>query len=312
IGSKARSDHATFVATHSSQVLRGILDTNRKVTVIRLRQSEGQFHAKLLQGDNIKKLQNPRRRAESVLDGIFSKAVILVESEGDREVYRAALESIPDYPSREVHIVPVGGTGGFLEPLQFFRSLDIPVAIIADLDLICDQSKLKPIIESAASDPEDLIQKVTKLSQRLMALHPLMTAEEAQRRLKELSESFGQWSGGEDNVLRRKLKELESELKRTVRLKNGGISSYSDNKDICDEMQDVVNQCQAMGVFFVPVGELEGWLEKQRSGIPFSGNKIERAASMAKLIRTTEGKTGDVWDFVKMVLDQLHMASLKA
>src|SRR5262249_37642609 len=134
IGKYAKDDHVTFVATHSSHVLRGILETGQRVTVIRLTRRNREFSGRLIaEQELVNAVRNPRARAEAILDGIFSKGVVLVESEGDREEYQAASEALEDYPSREAHFVPVGGTGGFAEPLRFYRSLDIPAAVIADL-----------------------------------------------------------------------------------------------------------------------------------------------------------------------------------
>ena len=102
IGQHALTKHATFVSTHSSYVLRGILETAKKVTVIRLTNRNRVFAARLLPNEELRvAVRNPRSRAEAVLDGLFAKAVIVVESDGDREVYQAAGENIAGFPSQE-------------------------------------------------------------------------------------------------------------------------------------------------------------------------------------------------------------------
>ena len=136
IGRNAQDKHVTFVATHSSHVLRGILETGRKISVVRLTRCKSGFRGHLISNEDLRNvLRNPRTKAEAILDAAFSKGVVVVEGDGDREEYLAASEAVADYPAREVHIVPVGGNG-FAEPCRFYRSLEVPVAVVTDLDTV--------------------------------------------------------------------------------------------------------------------------------------------------------------------------------
>jgi hypothetical protein len=116
IGGFGTSSHrTTFVATHSSHVIRGVIEAAPHVRVLRLSRCSGEFLAHLVSQDIVKSsLGAPSARSETILDGIFSDGVGVVESEGDREVYEAAWSHISrDIPS-ELQFVPVGGTGGAL------------------------------------------------------------------------------------------------------------------------------------------------------------------------------------------------------
>jgi hypothetical protein len=311
IGKYAKDDHVTFVATHSSHVLRGILETGKRVTVIRLTRRKREFSGRLVsEQELVDAVRNPRARAEAVLDGIFSKGVVLVESEGDREEYQAASEALEDYPSREAHFVPVGGTGGFNEPLRFYRSLDIPAAVIADLDAVCDTDKIAAIsnvLGPNADAVREAIGQLRDVVQKIKSLPPPITEERATERLKELSEQSWAWKQGGDNVLRRKLNELEGQLKRIQRLKEGGIEAYRDHAEIYAGLQAVVEKFTRYGLFFVPVGELEDWVKHLMHDQPKgSASKTDRAALAAEKIRAAPEKKGDIWAFVQSVLDYLR------
>jgi hypothetical protein len=311
IGRYAAEDHVTFVATHSSFVLRGILETGKKVTVVRLTRRNREFNGRLVgEKQLVDALRNPRNRAEAILDGIFTKGVVLVESEGDREQYQAASEAIGDYPAREVHFVPVGGTGGFAEPLRFYRSLNIPAAVIADLDAVCDPDKITTITKVLVASPADhqgLLDKLRSVVQRIKALPPPITEENAKVRLRQLSEEAWDWKAGGDNVLRRKLNELEGQLKRVQKLKEGGIAAYADHRDIQEALEKVVAEFGRIGLFFVPVGELEDWVKDLMADTPKgSKSKTDRAALAAARIRAAPDKFGDIWAFVRAVLDYLR------
>jgi predicted ATPase len=80
--------HVTFVATHSSHTLRGIIETAKKLTVLRMTNIDGKFRGHLVNDQELRLAVKRRTtRAETVLDGIFSQAVVIVEAEGDRAVY---------------------------------------------------------------------------------------------------------------------------------------------------------------------------------------------------------------------------------
>lgn len=310
IGAHARTDHVTFVATHSSHVLRGILETGKKVTVVRLVRRNASFGARLIEEQElVSKLRNPRTRAESILDGIFSKAVVLVESDGDREEYQAAAEAIADYAAREVHFVPVGGTGGFAEPLRFYQSLRIPVAIIADLDAICDVDKMSVLTKLLVTDNPTslkLLEELRALVQDVKALPPPISETDAKSKLKELADQPWEWRNDGDNILRRHLTELVGLLKRVQRIKEGGVDAYADQTEIQKQLKEIINRYSSVGLFFVPVGELEDWVKHLMPDISKSSkSKTDRAAIAADRIREAAEKKGDIWDFVKNVLNYL-------
>jgi hypothetical protein len=77
-------------------------------------------------------------RAESILDGIFSEAIVAVEADDDRLVYHTTWETLAKELRLDAHFVAVGGTGGVADTCRLYRRLHIPVAVVADLDLIAD------------------------------------------------------------------------------------------------------------------------------------------------------------------------------
>jgi AAA domain, putative AbiEii toxin, Type IV TA system len=67
-------DTVTFVATHSSQILRGVVQSHNRAEIIRLTRHNDAFSAHRLAPDALAAaLEKPTLRAESVLDGIFQK-----------------------------------------------------------------------------------------------------------------------------------------------------------------------------------------------------------------------------------------------
>ncbi len=163
IGGFGESKHHTiFVATHSSHVLRGMIEVAPQAQILRLSRWATHFVARFADQGTVKSsLDPPTARAETILDGLFSDGVVVVESEGDRIVYEAAWDAIAPKFRCVIHFVPVGGTGGIAQALCFYRALKIPTAAIADLDLLLESKRLRDTL-AALLDENAAIQILEK------------------------------------------------------------------------------------------------------------------------------------------------------
>lgn len=315
IGRYTGPSHSTFVATHSGHVLRGILETGSNVSVVRLTHRGNTFSAHNLSSSQLQAVvRNPRSRAEAILDGLFSKAAIVVESDGDREVYQAACEAVPGYPSLELHFVCTGGTGGFAEVCRFYSALNVPVAVIADLDAIVEPGKLATTLKALTRQPDSVgdCEALLKTTvSKIKSLPPPITEVEAKDSLLELAKLELDWQKGDDGMLRTRMNKLEGRIKRVQRLKEGGIDAYSAYPEIHSLLTQLVAECRKHGLFLVPAGELEDWVPSLIAGkVSTSATKTERAYVMAECIRQANDKEGDVWEFMTAVTNYLSQKAL--
>ncbi|MEW8288416.1 MAG: AAA family ATPase, partial [Candidatus Thiodiazotropha endolucinida] len=120
IGSSGTSEQtATFVATHSSHILRGVLQTASKLQIVRMTRNPSGFSAKHVDSNLLSEaMRKPTVRAETVLDGIFAQAVTIIEADGDRVVYQAAWEVVGQRRNFDIHFTAAGGTGGIADTCQ--------------------------------------------------------------------------------------------------------------------------------------------------------------------------------------------------
>ena len=137
------------VATHSSHVLRGMLETP-SVSVVRLTCSRDTFLARVVDPETLKEaMAKPLSRSEAILDGLFASGVAVCEGEGDRLVYESAASTL-ELALPDIRFVPVGGLGGFRQTMKVYRALGVPTAAIGDLDAIA-RDELPSIVEEIAS-----------------------------------------------------------------------------------------------------------------------------------------------------------------
>ena len=213
---------ATFVATHSSQILRGVVQSTKDVEIMRLNRSSDQFVAHHVPADElVKALGKPTLRAESVLDGIFSESVVVVEADGDRLVYNTTWETLSNELRLDVHFAAVGGIGGIADTCKLYRTLHIPVVVMADLDMVVTSGQLRRVLDAMA-EPQianSLVEKAELVIEQIRKLPPTIDPETYARRLAAIAGMRTDWQCSDDEKIRRELLKLCQTLDRMRRLK---------------------------------------------------------------------------------------------
>ena len=302
IGEHATSSQtATFVATHSSQVLRGVIQTAEKLNIVRLSKTEEGFHASQVDSEVLAEaMKKPTVRAETVLDGIFSQAVTVVESDGDRIVYQATWEKVGGDLNFDIHFTTVGGIGGIADTCQLYRVLGIPVAVIADLDLLTDTTKIQRILEILCDDETVLLgflKRVDEIAKAIRLLPPTISEQEAVDELKKFADQKYDWKDGDDKTLRSELNSLSRSLNGMRGVKDGGLRQLPEH--IRDPLERLLGDLECHGVLLVPCGELEDWLTGCGISASKKKNKWAWANEAAQYIRENKPQQDDIWDFVR-------------
>lgn len=298
----ANPDCVTLVATHSSHLLRGVIQTASKVQIVRLTRRDGQFSAYLVPAIELTEaLSRPTLRAEAVLDGIFAQAVVVVESDGDRLVYQAAWETLHDEYHFDLHFSTVGGTGGIADTSRLYRTLKIPIAVIADLDMVVDSDRMERVLEQLIDDSmirAALLTDSKAVAKAVRDLPPIKTPTETLNELRSLAELPMNWDQKNDLELRRRLRGLATELDRMRRLKRGGIDKYAGQINI--NLRSLLDRLRVHGLFLVPVGELEEWLPQDQVAVSKSDKRAWSNAA-AQVIQGEGKREAPLWAFIRSV-----------
>ena len=255
----AGRDTMTVVATHSSHLLRGVLQTAEQVQIVRLNRRDRKFSAHLVPAVNLTEaLERPTLKAEGVLDGIFAQAVAVVEADGDRLVYQAVWETVqPDFKI-DLHFATVGGTGGIADTCGLYRTLRIPIAVIADIDMLVDSDKMRKVLTRLVEDAavrDALITECEQVAGSVRTMPPTLSAGQVSSQLQALSKYGMNWEKDEDLPLQKAIRNLANQIDRTHRLKDGGLRAYQDGP-LGPQMASLLERLAQLGVFLVPVGEL--------------------------------------------------------
>jgi len=296
----ASHETVTFVTTHSSQVLRGLIQRTTDMQIVRLTRTNDAFRAHLLDPHTLAQATSkPAVKAEAILQGTFSSGVVVVEGDGDRLVYQAVWQALSQELDPDVSFVAVSGIGGIADACRLYRALRIPVAVVADLDLVSDFDKLHRVVSELA-DLETANTIVTRARAVVVAIRnlaPSIMAGEVVEVLRSILAMPMNWNTGDDARVVQALGSLRNRLERSRRLKEG-IDALP--VDLLQALGQLLNELSALGVFAVPVGELEHWLEGR---VPPGGtaNKWAWANTAAAQIESEVNREGDIWDFVRAI-----------
>lgn len=136
IGDFNDENRTIFVATHSVEVLKGILTKNRDVNVIRITRSEDEKNNIMILNQEILNsiFQNPLLRVSRVLEGIFCDKVIITEAEADELVYQELSEKI--IPESGVYFVHGQNKQTLANIAQLYQKIGVAYEIITDFDVL--------------------------------------------------------------------------------------------------------------------------------------------------------------------------------
>ncbi|KTE17058.1 hypothetical protein ATE71_03480 [Sphingopyxis sp. H115] len=277
-----------FVATHSAEVLRGIIGETRDVQILRLTQTDSGFHSRLIQSSDLEEITKDSLLSSArVLDGLFYRGVVIAESDSDVAIYRRVLEQIDE--SGSIHFLNAYGKSAAIKMTDPYRNMGTGHAVIVDFDILRDGSEFRRLVEAlggawssyegdyqrlmddieAADRPEDRLAAADIAIQEMLAI---VRSDRLPR------DRF--------NALRYPLRSVKdkasawSELKRLGRegLTLGGRALFD----------NIEAECARIGLFIVPCGEREAWLP---GIVDYSRNKS--AWTEAALAAITDGKLQD-------------------
>ena len=253
----------------------------------------------------------PRSRSEAILEGLLSHAVLICEAEGDRIVYESTYRTFEDR-NLEIRFLPSEGTGGFADPLRLYRILQIPVAIVADIDFLAKDGELNRILTELGMPIDQvgmLRSRAKKAVIQIRSSAASLDPNAIQKELNSLAQTPIDPANNGDTQLRAKLQRLIPD--RLHDFKQRGLDAISSHADdgtsktsLSGEVEAILKELQKVGLFLVPVGELESWLPILMKG-QGREDKSQWAILAAEKIEDTGERNEDIWKFIHAVSEHL-------
>jgi len=250
-----------FVATHSPDVLQGILNVaSDQVRVVRMRREGDVNHIKELDKQRAKAIStDPLMKYSSVLSGVFHERVIVCEGDADCLFYSTILD-LPDVHGilrPDVLFVQAGGKQRTAMLAGAMRALDVPVDVVVDIDILNDEIILQRTVEALGGDFEKVAEHSRPLKNAIEAYKPPLSSQEVVRQITGVLEKapatgeFPKYLKGEIDGVFRKATPWDAIKAAGAQAIPAGEATQHWNK-----LQDI---CKGIGLWIVPTGEMEGF-----------------------------------------------------
>ena len=146
------SERQLFLATHSEDFLKGLLDANiNKLKIIRIQRDGSINKINSLTSSDIDNVWNDSLlRHSNVLNGLFHSKVVICESDSDCRFFSAILSS--QYDSTEtiapdILFIHCGGKHRIPTAVKALKKLNVSLKVISDFDVLDNINPLKEIFE---------------------------------------------------------------------------------------------------------------------------------------------------------------------
>jgi hypothetical protein len=283
-----------LIATHSSDVLRGALDaTDSNVQVLRLtRDGSRNIPAVLSAGDLREIWSDPLLRYSNVLEGLFHRGVVVSEADADSRFYGAVLDVMGEAEGLAPHdllLTQSGGKQRLSTILKALKSVGVPVAAVADFDVLREEWLLKRLVLDLGGDWDSLAPSWKRLHTEVGQLGSPSTVEQTKVRLNEMLDALT-----EPVLDKNSAKKLRSQIRIDNSwdlVKRGGLSALPQG-EISRIGSTMLERLAAIGLFVVPFGELERWHPD------IAGHGPEWVAGVLQE-RKHEDESNGSWEFVR-------------
>lgn len=312
----ADADQQVVIATHSVDILQGILSAGTPATIVRLTREENVNHVSVLHNEQLERLwRDPLLKHSNILDGLFHDAVVLCEADSDCRLYSAVLESVQHEDSlrleRETEAADgkdnAPGTIRASEPQILFAhtggkarlpvvvralvAVAVPTLVVADFDLLRDKNDVKRVLHAFHADFAELESDIAILDAAVRSDEkPLGRIALREAVVKAIDE-------GPDILDRNSINALKGLLRVDSgweRVKKTGISAVPQG-DAYKSCENLLAALDRKNVFVVPVGYLERFIPKVGGHGPGWVSEV-----LAQNLHEDESMT-DLRDFVRRI-----------
>lgn len=270
------SDHVSdfpcqiIVATHNSNFLSGLLSGSQSADIYRLNRINDTTKFNKITSEATQALsKSPILSSQRVLEGIFSKGVVVCESDTDRIIYNAVAVHV--HQNQETLFIHAHNKQTIKDVVKLLKEASIPTVGVVDIDILNSESDLSNAISAFKLDFDQ--STILSLRREIASYIESVSEDQILEKLKhDLSELMSQLSQNEHSLsgARGALNRVRSESTKWSDLKKEGLK-YLD-ASLKEKAEELINGCKELGLFIVPVGELEGWMDlgvrKNRWALP--------------------------------------------
>jgi hypothetical protein len=196
-----------------------------------------------------------------LLSGLFHSGAVITEADGDARLYAAALDTElaeSDAPASDLLFTHCDGKHKLPAAVGALRPMGVPVAAIADLDILRDEGLLRRLVEALGAD-WSLFRADWRIVDRAIANQPVPAPPVCEIR-KQIDDALGSDETAPlSESQARRIREITKTSDGWKRARESGGLSALPRGEATAVANRLVAGLREIGLFVVPVGALEGW-----------------------------------------------------
>ncbi len=258
------TDRQLFLATHSEDFLKGLLDSgNKKIKVIRINRKGNINYFNLLNEEEIKEIwKDPLLRHSNILSGLFHSKVVICESDSDCRFYSAILDTIYDEATEgfpDILFIHCGGKHRIPVAIKALKSLEVPIQVITDFDILNDEKPLRDIVEALGGEWIELKEKWRQIWSAIDSKRPELKRDDLSKEINAILNK-----NDSQSISKAELEEISKSLKRAspwAEAKSNG-KAFIPSGASSVAFDELNSYASSIGLNIVEVGELESFYKK--------------------------------------------------
>lgn len=268
IAKNRRTNSQLFIATHSTDVLDGLITgANKKLRIVRIQRSGTVNHVKELRKEKAAVIASDTlTRYSGVFEGIFYQHVFIAESDSGCLFYNSILNTrvVAGAQQPDALFIHASGKHRMAKLVDILRDLGVPVSVIADIDVLSEENTLRDLFEKLGGSWEEIAHHWQAIKKGVEEPRPPLNAEQVKGLiLRELDGIAG---------LEPFPKQAERRIKAVFKavspwdvIKQAGRNAFRGSSTI-NHFDNLVEICSGKGLWIVPVGELENFCRSVEAG----------------------------------------------
>ena len=318
IAGETRSGRQIIVATHSTDVLRGITSVTQEADIIRVDRVDDTNRFQQLSPASLKNvILDPLLSSSRVLDGLLYPVAIVTEGDRDSRFFQAVLQKLPD--ALDTHFVNASSKQAVPQIMAVYTDMGIRRAGIVDFDILRVDADWQQAL-GTLSFSETERNRATLIRDEIAQFVKQQPVDQRIRAVKdkiaEVDESLrehesAQFATPEEKhraderflkSMERRLQEAAHETGPWNELKRKGRDHLPEA--LQSSFDDLFELCADKGFFILPTGELESMLADY--GIEHTTNKRDWIRRALQLVpNLTVDLERNPWKFARKISGQL-------
>ncbi|CAH0158772.1 hypothetical protein SRABI83_00896 [Arthrobacter sp. Bi83] len=304
---RAQTGQQLFLATHSNDIVQGVLDSDAPVTIVRFTREGDINNAAVLEPSEVRTLwSDPLLRYSNLLEGLFHDAVILCEGDADCRFYSSVIDSIYEQGEAidegrrpQLLFSHCGGKARISSVVSSLRAISIPVVVVADFDILNNETLLEKTVVALGGDFESMRRNWRVFNAALSSDDKPVSKIAIKESLNDAIDGISSVNVNRSDA--RKISQLLKIENGWDKVKKVGISGVPSG-DAYIAAEALLADLEKTGLLVVPVGELERFIPTVSGHGPGWVTEVHRQGLHADPRLTPQR------DFAKAILSSARQA----